>query len=157
MDWRWGRRLSVSGARSLDEGFAGMDLSGPHDVSLTVPHWENARKPLFPYNNSRSNRQIHGLLCFKYQRISLPSLLLFIISFSLHVLHTCSVASVVSYSLTLWTVARQAPLSIGFSWREYWSGLPCFLPGNVLDPGIKPKSPVSPALQADYWTTWEAL
>ena len=124
---------------------------------ITVPHRENARKPLFPYNNSRSNRQIHGLLCFKYQRISLPSLLLFIISFSLHVLHTCSVASVVSYSSTLWTVARQAPLSIGFSWREYWKGLPCFLPGNVLDPGIKPKSPVSPALQADYWTTWEAL
>ena len=50
---------------------------------------------------------------------------------------------------TLWTVALQAPLSIGFSRQEYWSELP-FLPlGNLPDPGIEPVSPASPALQVD--------
>ena len=50
---------------------------------------------------------------------------------------------------TLWTVARQAPLSMGFSRQEYWSGLPCPPPGDLPDPGIEPKSPVVPALQVD--------
>ena len=40
----------------------------------------------------------------------------------------------------------QAPLSMGFLRQEYWSGLPCPSPGNLPDPGIKPRSP---ALQAD--------
>ena len=38
---------------------------------------------------------------------------------------------------TLWTVACQAPLSMGFSRQEYWSVLPCPPPGNLPDPGIK--------------------
>ena len=54
--------------------------------------------------------------------------------------------SVVSNSVTPWTVARQAPLSGGFSRQEYWSGLPFPSPGDLLDPGIEPGSP---ALQAD--------
>ena len=48
--------------------------------------------------------------------------------------------------MTLWTVARQAPLSMGFSRQEYWSGLPCCPPGDLPNPGIKPRSP---ALQED--------
>ena len=48
--------------------------------------------------------------------------------------------------VTLWAVASQAPLSMGFSRQEYWSGLPFPPPGDLLDPGIKPKSP---ALQVD--------
>ena len=47
---------------------------------------------------------------------------------------------------TLWTVAHQASLSIGFSRQEYWSGLPFPSPGDLPDPGIKPRSP---ALQTD--------
>ena len=47
---------------------------------------------------------------------------------------------------TLWTVARQAPLSMGFSRQEYWSGLPFPTPGDLPDPGIEPRFP---ALQAD--------
>ena len=39
--------------------------------------------------------------------------------------------------VTLWTVARQAPLSMGFSRQEYWSGLPFPPPGDLPDPGIK--------------------
>ena len=45
-----------------------------------------------------------------------------------------------------WTVVYQASLSMGFSRQEYWSGLPLPSPGDLPDPGIKPKSP---ALQAD--------
>ena len=49
--------------------------------------------------------------------------------------------SVVSDSFgTLWTVAHQAPLSMGFSREEYWSGLPFPPPGNLPDPGIEPAS-----------------
>ena len=54
--------------------------------------------------------------------------------------------SVVSDSATPWTVARQAPLSMGSSRPEYWSGLPFPPPGVLPDPGIEPRSP---ALQAD--------
>ena len=47
--------------------------------------------------------------------------------------------------VTLWTVACQAPLSMGFSRQEYWSGLPFPSPGDLPDPGIKPRSPELPA------------
>ena len=40
--------------------------------------------------------------------------------------------------VTLWTLARQAPLFMGFSRQEYWSGLLCLPPGDLPDPGIKP-------------------
>ena len=48
----------------------------------------------------------------------------------------------------LWTVACQAPLSMGFSRQEYWR-LPCPPPGDFPNPGIKPASPTSPTLQAN--------
>ena len=47
---------------------------------------------------------------------------------------------------TSWSVASRAPLSMGFSRQEYWSGLPFPSPGDLPNPGIKPRSP---ALQAD--------
>ena len=50
----------------------------------------------------------------------------------------CSVASVVSDFVTLWTVAHQAALSVGFSGQEYWSGLPFPPPGDLPSPGIEP-------------------
>ena len=50
---------------------------------------------------------------------------------------------------TSWTVALQAPLSMGFSRQEYWSGLPFPPPGDLPGPGMEPASPMSPALQAD--------
>ena len=50
----------------------------------------------------------------------------------------------------LWTVAHQAPPSMGFSSQEYWSGLPFPSPGDLPDPGIEPRSP---ALQADTLTS----
>ena len=44
-----------------------------------------------------------------------------------------------------WTVAHQAPPSMGFSRQEYWSGLPFPSPGDLPEPGIEPKSPASEA------------
>ena len=58
---------------------------------------------------------------------------------------------------TLWTVARHAPLTMGFSRQEYWSGLLCPPPGDLPDPGIEPEAP---ALAGGFFTTsatWEAL
>ena len=49
--------------------------------------------------------------------------------------------SVVSLVGTPWTVARQAPLSMGFPRQEYWSGLPFSSPGNLPTSGIEPASP----------------
>ena len=54
---------------------------------------------------------------------------------------SCTLWSVSESLGTLWTVARQAPLSMGFLRQEYWSGLPFPPPGNLLHPGIKPASP----------------
>ena len=48
--------------------------------------------------------------------------------------------------MTPWTVAHQAPLSVGFSRQEYWSRLPFPSPRDLPDPGIKPESP---AFQTD--------
>ena len=61
---------------------------------------------------------------------------------------------------TPWTVAHQAPLSIGFPRQEYWSGLPCPLPGDLPNLGNESKSLVSPAFKSGFFTTsatWEAL
>ena len=57
-----------------------------------------------------------------------------------------SAVSVVSDSATPSSVAPQAPLSLGFSRQEYWTGFPCPSPEDLPDPGIKPSCSV---LQAD--------
>ena len=68
--------------------------------------------------------------------------------------------SCVRLFVTLWTVARQAPLSLGFSRQELWSGLPCPPPGDLPDSGIELASLRSPASAGEFLTTratWEAL
>ena len=60
--------------------------------------------------------------------------------------------------VTLWTVAHQAPLSMGFSRQEYWSGLPCPATGDLPDLGTEPTSLVSLALAGGFFitiSTWE--
>ena len=52
-------------------------------------------------------------------------------------------------SATPWTIACQAPLSMGFPRQEYWSGLSLPSPEDLPKPGIKPVSAASPILQAD--------
>ena len=60
---------------------------------------------------------------------------------------SCLVAESCLSLVTLWSVARQAPLSMGFSRQEYWSGLPLPSAGDLPDTGIKP---TSSALQANF-------
>ena len=68
-------------------------------------------------------------------------------------LYNCTIACVLSHvllSVTPWTVASQALLSMEFSRQEYWSGLPFPPPGDP-DPGIAPSSLVSPALIGGFF------
>ena len=51
---------------------------------------------------------------------------------------------------TPWTVACRAPLTVAFSRQEHWSALSCPTPRDLPDPGIKPKSPVAPALAGGF-------
>ena len=62
--------------------------------------------------------------------------------------------------VTPWTVAYQAPLSVGFSREEYWSGLPFPSPGDLPNPETEPMSLISSALAGRFFTTsatWETL
>ena len=54
----------------------------------------------------------------------------------------------------MWTVVNQAPLSMGFSRPEYWSGnvLPCSPPGDLFNTGIKHMAPASFAMQVRFFT-----
>ena len=54
---------------------------------------------------------------------------------------------------TLWNIACQATLSMGFSRQEYWSESPCSPPGGLPNPGTKPESLTSPALAGMFFTT----
>ena len=54
---------------------------------------------------------------------------------------------------TLWTIARQGPLSMEFSRQEYWNGLPFPPPGDLPDPGIEPTSLASSALAGEFFST----
>ena len=77
-------------------------------------------------------------------------------------MHACvlSCFSQVQLFAILWTVAHQAPLSMGFPRQEYWNGLPCPPPGDLPDPGIKRTSLMSSALAGVFFTistTWEVL
>ena len=55
---------------------------------------------------------------------------------------------------TPWTVARQAPLSMGVFRQKYWPGLSFPPPGDLPNPGIEPVSPVFPALAGRFFTTY---
>ena len=68
-------------------------------------------------------------------------------------MHACCHFGCVQLFATPGTVARQAPLSVGFSRRECWSGLPFPSPGDLPQPGIEPASLTSPALASGFFTT----
>ena len=62
--------------------------------------------------------------------------------------------------VTPWVVAHQAPLSMGFSRQEYWSGSPFASPGDLLDPGVEPRSSVLQAVFLHwrwilYWLSYQ--
>ena len=65
----------------------------------------------------------------------------------------------VQFFATLWTVARQASVSVGFPRQEYWSELSFPLPGHLLIPGIKAAALMSPAFEGGFFitiTTWKS-
>ena len=73
--------------------------------------------------------------------------------------HVLSCFSCVWLFVMLWTVACQAPLTMGFSRQEYWSGLPLSPPGDLPNPETEPTSLTSPVLAGSFFTTsatWEA-
>ena len=77
--------------------------------------------------------------------------------FTLEILCVCVLSHVWLFE-TPWTVACQAPLSMG-CWQEYWNGLPFPTPGDLPEPGIELASLMSPALAGGFFTTsatWEA-
>ena len=93
-----------------------------------------------------------SMLSFEFKSItsqpgaSLHALSLILCGDTWHWKWKCYLPSCVQLFVTSWTVAHQAPLSMGFSRQEYWSRLPFPSPRDLLDPGIEPRSP---SLQAD--------
>ena len=101
------------------------------------------------------------LLLYYLMTYTLSNQLPIIFPCLIQVIHECvlSLLGHVRLFATLWTVAHQVPLSMGFSRQEYWSGLPCPPLGDLPDPGTKPTSLTSPALAGGFFTTnttWEA-
>ena len=58
---------------------------------------------------------------------------------------------------TIWTIACQTPLSMGFSRQKDWSGLPSLPPGDLPDSGTEPTSLMFPALAGGFFTIWKEL
>ena len=122
---------------------------------LCIPSWLSHHSESF--NNCRAT-ECWGLavlhlppeMVFSLAEVSLPTKV-----------QTCipSHFSCVQFFATLWTVAHQAPLSIGFSRQEYWSGLPRLSLGDLPNPGIELASLMSPALAGGFFATstiWKA-
>ena len=83
------------------------------------------------------------------------------IRIDIYTVHVCMLICFIHVQLFSipWTVTPQAPLPIGFSRQEYWKGLLCPPPGDLLNPRTKPVSLTSPALAGKFFTTgatWEA-
>ena len=97
------------------------------------------------------------ILCYFVTTAWAKTILCFILqSFYLNVLFLVFVVwsqNHVRLFATLWTVACQASLSMGFSRQKYWSGLPFPSPGDLLDPGTKSVSLMSPAPAGRFFTT----
>ena len=118
-------------SKSTRRNFLNHLLSGKSFLSMT----QNPEIP-FIHNLIKSFKSLQG----QPQRIILPRVM-------------CCVLSHVWLFVTLWTVALQAPLSLGFSRQEYCSGLPCPPPGDCPNIGIEPVSLTSPILWEDSLPT----
>ena len=90
------------------------------EADSSFPHWQAGPSPL-SHQESSGARSVH--------------------QFSLLLLLSLKSLSRVRLFATPWTVAYQAPLSMGFSRQYYWSGLPFPSPADLPNPGIEPRSP----------------
>ena len=123
---------------SRSENFSGSDLFHVQKMisrsSLAVPY--------FDYDGEfRTRNQMHRHSCGEFKEDILKTL--------------CALSGFSGVLLFVipWTVAHQAPLSIGFSRQEYWSGWPCPFPGYLPNPGIEPGSLTSPAVECKVFAT----
>ena len=115
----------------LPQGLCTCSSLGLEPSSLRCPHGSLLHLSEGPWSKGTLQPQLQPMAC-----LTLPSHFIF-----LHTNHF----SHVQLFVTLWIVARQAPLSMGFS-KEYWSGLPCSPSGDLSVPGIEPESLTSPSL-----------
>ena len=114
-------------------------LHVPSSVPVTgMPRWTRQRQPLLSWAlQSRNSRANCKCVCKTWLQHSLS---LFVSGKLLQGMCVFSLSVVYDY-VTPWAVAHQAPLSMEFSRQEHWSGLPCPPPGDLPNPGVKPKSP----------------
>ena len=101
---------------------------GYQNAQIAYIKWHGAVSPLYAWSETSgcTEQFAYTVYVYVYMRV-------------------VSCFSCVKLFATLWAVASQAPLSVGFSKQEYWSRLPCTPPGDLSDPGIKPTSLTSPA------------
>ena len=130
--------------------------STPHFLDDCLQN-ETGLGPFFPALNSHSFHVCPLAFCAN-KELSLQFLPLY--SFLLKYVYSRKyVLRCVQLFATPWTVAHQAPLSMRFSQKEFWSELPFPPPGDLPDPGIKLQSLASPVLAGWFFTTsttWEA-
>ena len=138
-------------------------LSSFYQVVLSVTKKRNfscIRRAIWPYHFFlpfffyQNIVDLHCCLSFRCMALWLSSMYVcvcvctYIHTYIYIYIHTHTLSHVWHFA-ALWTVACQAPLSIGFPRWEYWSGLPFPSARWRPDPGIKPMSPASPSLQGD--------
>ena len=122
------------------------------DSELSCQGWRNSKlkQPGILMTLELPYRSWTTLHVWEKQCFLFEPLFFFFLSYSAKFDHVlCSVTLVVSNSLHPMECSHQAPLSVGFSRQEYWSGFPCLPPVDLPDSGIESMSHASPALQAD--------
>ena len=115
---------------------------------------------LMTFNFSKFVYSLRYIIQFKIYVQPLLKTTVYILVYFIKQENVCMLShfSHVQLFVTLWTVACQAPLSMGILQQEYWSRLLFPSPGDLPDPGVEPTSPTSPALAGMFFTTnatWE--
>ena len=116
----------------------------PHCFSQPLVAWLSGQKSC--------NKLILLFISFHVQSFILHKIIL-PVKLCMHKVKQLKLLSHVQLFVMPWSVARQAPLSMGFSRQEYLSRLPCPPPGGLPDPGIELESLMSPALAGRFFTT----
>ena len=128
--------LTITIIKGIDNILFSFDLKFPNEQHCCVPF----------------HAPVDHLNIF-FENIDSYHFLIFLFEFLLFLGCMLICQSCVWLFATPWTVTLQVPLSMRFSRQEYWSGLSFPLAGDISDPGIKPTSPVTPALAGRFFIT----